>query len=512
MERDYTQFSREQLVTKRQTLKNRLESAQEVLGNIATVDFVENRRIQRPNPNPLWLEKFNLKGLTGDAYFNKLGKDIIPVQLRLKRKSIPGFQAEVNQVNQESHIRTSTEVLNLIMEDPGFSVEQAMIPLLWITPQKALEDLTHTVDILVERGKLKKLDQKGTEVLGKIKILNDDEDDGYISFKENLKDWFENSAPKNSTQAVEIRKETAVVSEEELITLTNRIIDLVPGATMNSWFGNKTLTPKQYQEQAINFAQLTLQVKAEGGPSFNPMEIVNTPNTKRLEVAQTAIRKILSQMIITQPQKELGELHKRWGDKLRELIDWLGGGRRVRLVGSNSRNSKRPISEEVRELVVQAIDNLPEVERALVLETSSLTLLEDLGYLDLDECSEEIFATYLRNAAFEPNLNDKDDSFEQLIFTAIERSNAGTLDLTHVIDVLIDPPYEPVIIREMIESAKVRSFRTQLIDFFASHPSTYRLAHHLQTDLLEEDLDEEKLSYKRGDFPFPYRRPKYREQ
>lgn len=455
----------------------------------------------------MWLEKFNLKGLEGEAYFNKLGKDIIPIQIRLKRESIPGFQAELNQVNQESYIRTSTEVLDLFMEDPGFSVAQAMNLLLKATPERVLGDLTHTVDILAERGKLKKLDQKGTEVLGKIKILNDDEDDGYISFKENLKDWFENSAPQKSAQAVEVKKETAVVSEEELVTLINRIIDLVPEETMNSWFGNKTLTPKQYQEQATAFAQLALQVKELGEPAFNPMEIVNTPENKRLEVARTAIRNTLSQMITEHPQRQLGELHLRWGTKIRELIDWLGGGG-ARLVRSNSRNTKRTINEVTKELVVQAINNLPEVERALVLEISSLNLLEDLGYLDLDECNEKIFATYLRNAAFEPNLNDRDDSFEQLILTAIERSDAGTLDLARIIDVLTEPPYEPLILSEMIKSAKVRSFRIQLIDLFASHPRTYRLAHSLQTDLLEEDLDEEKLSYKRGDFP--YERPRYR--
>lgn len=148
----------------------------------------------------------------------------------------------------------------------------------------------------------------------------------------------------HTAQALEKRQQ-ALPPAENLTNLANRIIGLVPEATVNSWFTRGTLTREQYQQQAIDFARLALQVQADGGPAFNPMEIVNTPDAQRLEATQTAIRRLLSQTIISQPQKQLGELDQLWGHELRELIRWLGGGG-TRLVGNNSRNSKSPIYEE----------------------------------------------------------------------------------------------------------------------------------------------------------------------
>ncbi|OGE36407.1 hypothetical protein A3B45_01960 [Candidatus Daviesbacteria bacterium RIFCSPLOWO2_01_FULL_39_12] len=478
MERDYSQYSKEQLATRGRILNHKLESAWDVLDNIANRDFVEKRRGQKPNSNPNWLEEFNLKGLEGEAYFNKLSKDIIPVQLRLKRKSIPDFQTELNRVNQESYIRTSTEVLNLIIEDPGFTSEQAIAMLIGtstpkpITPQKALEDLTRTVDLLSEREKLHKLDPLGLEVLGKVSLFG--------NFKQDLKDWF------GLSKALEIRR-TTVVSQEDLTALTNRIIGLVPEATVGSWFARGTLTSEQYRTQAINFAHFSLRVEEEGGPSFNPMEIVNTPDARKLEAAQESIRRTLSLMVTAHPQRQLGSLNKRWGNKLRELIDWLGGGG-TRLVEDDPKNSKRPISEKVKRLVVEAIDNLPEVEQAMVLEISSLALLKDLGYIDLEECNENIFATYIRDVAFIPDsrIEERDDDFALLLDTAMRRSDAGTLDVEHLIDILCESSYRGRIIAKMMESAEFRGLEHLLAVFFVSHPATAPFAREIEGFVRED--------------------------
>lgn len=162
-----------------------------------------------------------------------------------------------------------------------------------------------------------------------------------------------------------------------------------------------------------------------------------------------------------------------------------------------------------QQLVIKAINNLPEVERAVVLEISSMALRKDLDYIGLEECGVAVFATYLRDAAFisDSQQERRDDDFESLLVTAMERSDAGTLDLTLLIDFLCEPSYAGRIIGKMRESARFRGFEHLLAEFFIYHPDTSKIAKEIEgftaEDPYSNDLgvktedDIGKLSYTR---------------
>lgn len=259
--------------------------------------------------------------------------------------------------------------------------------------------------------------------------------------------------------------QTLALSTDNQTTTANLVISLVPENVVRFWSASEGISPGQYQTQVLTFASFIQDVKEGKVQPVNPLEILVAPDDQKEEKATSVLRHSLAELMLMFPQRLPESLQMRWGRKIRELMDFLG---------SNAQQH-----------VVNVINSLPDVERALVLQTSSIKLLEDLDYVDLEECDEKRFATYLRNAAFDPQ-GQRDENFENLITTAIERSDAGTLNLTAIIELLSEPPYDQFIFERLMESAHLADLDFHLIEFFSSHPNTSRFAREIQES---EDYD-----------------------
>lgn len=365
MERNYSETPTSTLRQERNTLKHKLVSAQSILADIASPDWVTNQRKLRTPSNPRWGGGLDLSNLTPEEYYKRLSKTIIPIQLKLHRDVIPTYGERIKQISDALTSRTKEE---------------------------------------------------------------------------------------------ETPKQTALSTENQTTT-ANLVISLVPESVVKFWSVSGEISLDQYQTQALAFASFIQDVKEGEIKPIGPLEILAAPDEQKMDRAAFVLKHTLAELMISFPQRLPETLQLRWGKKIRELMDYLG--------------------PNAKEYTVNAINSLPEVERALVLQTCSIALLEDLDYLDLEECDEHRFAVYLRNAAFDPQ-SQRDDNFANLIMTAIERSDAGNLNLAAIIDLLCEPPYDRVIFERLMESAHVADLDFHLIEFFSKHPATYKFAREIQ--------------------------------
>lgn len=267
------------------------------------------------------------------------------------------------------------------------------------------------------------------------------------------------------------------IAVRDVADITNLIIDLVPDHTLKLWTSGKEITDQQYQDQAKQLASFALEVGDGKVEPVDPKDILQTPASQKPQLALSVLRQSLVQLILLDPRKPLEEYQYRWGRKIRELMDWLGAGAKNHLT--------------------QAIDILPEVERALVFSISSINLLKDLDYADLENCSEIRFASYLRGAVFIKDVDERDVALEELVVTACERSDFATLDLTEVIQYLLKFEYKDTIFERLLESAKFNRFRAHLMILFSSHPLAKKWAQNAEESMFSDHFLDERLPKKR---------------
>lgn len=275
---------------------------------------------------------------------------------------------------------------------------------------------------------------------------------------------------KGNIAAIALRPSTEVAITPE-VSLANRIIDLVPEEVARLWSETGQLSPEQYQTQAVELTNLVLRIKEGQEQPIQAINILSASSDQKPVIAQSAIKQALAQMILAVEHQPLSAYKYRWGRQIRELADWLGA------------NAKQSL--------IEAIETLPEVERALVFDVSSINLLKDLDFIDLEECDEFRFAAYLRGATFIRENDLRDDTVEEMIVTAIERDGEGNLDIASVIQLLSQIEYSDLLFRKMLESAKFRRFRTELMTFFSRHPGTKRWAMETEESMFSDASDEE---------------------
>lgn len=463
-------------------LRHKIELAQQVHDNITTPGWINQRAPRafrlRLDGDVMEMTK-NFMGETMPSGKRSLGVKGIKKNLEAV---IPGYKAELTYINEARHIHTATEVLNFIIEDSNFTVKQAMIMLVRtspkqpVTPQTAFDDLTHTIDIFREE---EKLDQQEAEVFEKISIFDD--------FKGDLKNWFENRISKQTQEVATTGKEAP--SQLTLLSLVNRVIDLIPEQVARFWSGNNLLSLEQYEKQSGNFAIFAKDVSEGKISPVDNASILKASGKHKEELATNRLRQMLVPLVLN-PDLSVDRFRNRWARNIRELLDWMGAGSREKLT--------------------QIIENLPELDRALVISNSSINLLEDLGYLDLEDCNEEIFATHIRNVAFDRDEVHRDRDFEYLLYTAVERSDAGNLDLSLVVESLCDSSYVGLIIAKMKESAKFGRFEDLLTLILLTHPATSHFAREIQGYSPDQNFDDESDDESDENFedeePFSFRR------
>ncbi len=258
----------------------------------------------------------------------------------------------------------------------------------------------------------------------------------------------------------------------ESAALARSLLHIIPETQPNGKPIDKDAASK-YPDQALALAIFTADLKDGRVEPITNAEIMQTHDSQKALVAQNAIRQRLARLIARFPDKPLETYHHQWARDARDIIDWLGAG------GTEN--------------FAHALDNLPELERAMVISISSLTLLQDLGYLDLDECDEESFVSYIRNASFRKQQSERDDNLELLICSLLERSDMGTINPAGVLETLLEVDYVDSIFERLIESARMLGFLDRVIILFSHHNKTTRLAGKLQEELLFYDSDEQEL-------------------
>lgn len=297
---------------------------------------------------------------------------------------------------------------------------------------------------------------------------------GVKGIKQNLERVIPKIEEELSKLAVKTTAITAVPPREVSLrsqdTLANRIIALVPEEIVHLWSETRQLSSEEYRSQATELARFVDAMQSGEIPTVQSFDILRSSQAQKPAITQDSLRQALARLLARNPGSPIENYKYLWGREMRALIDWLG--------------------RDAKDLLIQAIDNLPEVERALVLSVSSMSLLKDLDYIDLDECGERRMAAYISMATNILDPDEQDDVLEETITTAAERSIDGSLDTSHVIQLLSQLKKRDKIFEMLLDSAKFRRFRTHLMVFFASDTSTLLLSREAEESMFSDTTDE----------------------
>ncbi len=290
-------------------------------------------------------------------------------------------------------------------------------------------------------------------------------------------------APKNAHLVV--RGEMGITVES--LRIANRILELIPASSFSKWKVTGELNPATLQKQALSFAQYAIEVKMGKVKPVSFSDIVTAPANRKAEVAKIRIRQALAPLILTDSSAGLEKSERRWAIELRALLDFLG--------------------KDGNEHLAQAIDELPEVENAIVLSIISIETSQKLGFIDLDQCGEERVVTYIRNTC-RGSIAARDDNLGTIIETAVERGSNGTIDLSQLAKILSEVPEIEYLFKDLLESAKLSGFRDYLREIFSSHTESYYLAKKVEDSLFADDEEEFLPQYRISESIEPTRRAK----
>lgn len=304
--------------------------------------------------------------------------------------------------------------------------------------------------------------------------------DWYV-FKEEGRFILDKYEEASAPAAIEAPPATIVVKTEtalpaEIKGLYTQIVMMIPEGHLAYWIGKGYIDPQDYRKQVEQLAEYALALDQGKIDQVNPLSIVGQPSSKKTELAQERLRQLVVSSLdpSLKPSTRLSRLSRG----VNELSDYLGASG----------------FDQTR----QAIDQLSDVERGLIIANASTSLLERLDYLDLDECDEHKLAAYIRNATFENSPETIDEQYEMLLTAALERAD-DQLEIAKVIEILTRLPYWKFILEKMLESAEYGDFRRLLLQFFSRSGLTRNLCVYIQQQLdLEIDKDHRPVSKKRN--------------
>lgn len=265
----------------------------------------------------------------------------------------------------------------------------------------------------------------------------------------------EPNQPEEEKSQQVVKRDRLNITSLDQIRLANAIINALSNTQLASWTINRSLTSSELQGQVLDFTQYALMVGEGKVPEIPAFKISLAPSEKKEELAKEVVRHHLAKAFNENSNLDLSLINRnkyRWGKDMHEVLDYLGGD---------------------CENFMQVIDSLPDAERALFFMISSANLLETLGYIDMEECTEAEFAKYIVDSVYIPEPGERDDILSALFRTAVEREESGDLDLGAIINLLCARyPYYPMIFDEILISGKYRGFGDELTAFFASNEKT----------------------------------------
>src|SRR3989344_5839744 len=306
-------------------------------------------------------EQGALVGLEGVAYFEKLANIIIPLQRELRDLSLrgdvppPSKESKLSEEDQKIFLDTEKRVLQFGESLIQLSLSEfPLIECLYrhlgqsVRPKELREALAKSGFTSKPSWVLNGLEGRyGKPIFGRTGLASGMK--YYLGTLQpqtpDLPSPKESRRRKQAPGALEIKsKEETDITTITSVSLTNLIIGLVPEEIARSWSVRGSLSLTSYQTQAKNLADFILEVK-EGGIKQTPLpDLIDAGESEKTVMTQGLLRVKLAELLISFPDRSLEEFHHRWGVVARRILGYLG----MRT-----------------EILLEAINSLPEVERAL---------------------------------------------------------------------------------------------------------------------------------------------------
>jgi len=250
----------------------------------------------------------------------------------------------------------------------------------------------------------------------------------------------------------------AIIPQEEIVAAANRIAICLSGSGQ---FDQDRQAP-----EVLDFARYALALRAGSIIPIESISLLSFPEPRKPEIAGQIVRQLLAPLAL--------ESHPRgyvrfFSGGMQEVRDFLGAGSRTKLV--------------------MAVNGLSDAEQQLFFFVAPVSLLQDLGFLDLDSCNPLRMAQYIRNASLGRNIAERDETLEMLLTSAVERADQQTIDLAGVVGILCQTEERDLIFERLIESAQWGEFRDQLIQLFGSYHQTAGLVDLVRRQMDREDVD-----------------------
>lgn len=202
--------------------------------------------------------------------------------------------------------------------------------------------------------------------------------------------------------------------------------------------------------------------------SVSGREILKADYEGKTQLVSARLRELLALSIVN-PKNKAVNTKFGWGRQLNDLILLSGGG------------------EKGKDVLFDAIENLSDVERALVLSQISMTKRFEILMVGLDQINEREMASFINNAVYEYRRNGDAALLEEIILVCDGRDGKGDFSSSRVIDAILTNFSSPdFIFKQLAQASYQLDFTGSLRNVLASHPDTSRIAYQL-LDLEEDD-------------------------
>lgn len=277
-----------------------------------------------------------------------------------------------------------------------------------------------------------------------------------------------------SSQLPEPEKALVLTHSPEVMTVARKIERVVTASQIEALIG-KGISPEEYSRQIITLSEYAERLQKGEIEIIEPLALIGQPTNKKTELACERVRQMIIPMI--KPTTTWKDRHE-----LAQQINNL-----LQVLGTNGVSTFR-----------NAVDGrgdhqgLSDVERGLLFANLSMSMKAKLEYIDLDMCSEKEMAWFIKSSSYRAReVMERDDTLEMLISALIERDEDGSIDLSEVVQLLLNHDNFEIIHDSLRETARYRGLRPELIQIFSSCEETRSLCREIQREIDFDTIDNE---------------------
>lgn len=263
-------------------------------------------------------------------------------------------------------------------------------------------------------------------------------------------------------------------SPTEKMSLARHIEQIVTPSQVEALIG-QGLSQEEYTNQILSLTEYINKAQKGEIVIVDPLSLIGQSTADKIEISQQRIKQMLIPLVRT--NVSFKDRHTL-AQQINEVLQYLGVNSvqifRTAVEGKGSRSG------------------LSDIEKVLLFSNCSMTMLTKLEYIDLDFCSEEQITKYIIGVTYRANdAVARDDTLEMLITTLIERDGEGTLDIEQVVGRLIDNERFSQIYDSLMETARYRGLRPELIQIFSACEETRSLCRGIQREIDLDTIDED---------------------